>query len=614
MKGPCDAARCPTRSTARAAPRAAAHRRAAAAAARWRARRRRCARTGSAACRQPLRQQRGRIRPQSRSSVRGCPARKNITARTATETAPSAAPPSFRRLNASGSRPGQAGRPAAGTRPNSSSTITVSSTRSRMIVANAAVALRPSFPREQPGPQHFAGPGRQHRARRKPDDRRAERVAEADMADRLEQVLPAHGAQQVRQRGDRHERQQHELDPRARHLAPTTSCRLALRRNSASRTRPAAQRPRSSSVHASEGMADPGSGGRAREGAPAVLGGDRPTIARLQATGSVSDGSGRHLLTCALLGGSRRVPCAAPFCTPTSHGLERFRTGKVRDVYERRRLAAHRRDRPHLGLRLRARIGHSRQGAHPHAVVGILVRPAARCRPEPRHLARFRREYPAAARAHADDARGAQHAGAAHDARCRSNAWPAATWRAPAGRSTQRTGSVCGIRVAAGPPRGGPPAGADLHAGDEGRVPATTRTSRTAEAAAYDRRRRRRRFCERVTLALYQRAAAHAESRGIILADTKFEFGWTGEPARSDADSDRRGPHAGFVALLARRTGTARRCPAELRQAVRARLPRADPLEQAAAGSGAARRCGDGAPARSTSRPSRLTGHALDFA
>jgi phosphoribosylaminoimidazole-succinocarboxamide synthase len=31
-----------------------------------------------------------------------------------------------------------------------------------------------------------------------------------------------------------------------------------------------------------------------------------------------------------------------------------------------------------------------------------------------------------------------------------------------------------------------------------------------------------------LTLALYLRAAAHAESRGIILADTKFEFGWTG--------------------------------------------------------------------------------------
>ena len=37
-----------------------------------------------------------------------------------------------------------------------------------------------------------------------------------------------------------------------------------------------------------------------------------------------------------------------------------------------------------------------------------------------------------------------------------------------------------------------------------------------------------------VTLALYGRAARHAESRGIILADTKFEFGWTGTPGASE--------------------------------------------------------------------------------
>ncbi len=33
----------------------------------------------------------------------------------------------------------------------------------------------------------------------------------------------------------------------------------------------------------------------------------------------------------------------------------------------------------------------------------------------------------------------------------------------------------------------------------------------------------------RLTLAIYQQAAAHAESRGLILADTKFEFGKTAE-------------------------------------------------------------------------------------
>jgi len=33
----------------------------------------------------------------------------------------------------------------------------------------------------------------------------------------------------------------------------------------------------------------------------------------------------------------------------------------------------------------------------------------------------------------------------------------------------------------------------------------------------------------RLTLAIYRKAAAHAESRGLILADTKFEFGRTGD-------------------------------------------------------------------------------------
>ena len=37
------------------------------------------------------------------------------------------------------------------------------------------------------------------------------------------------------------------------------------------------------------------------------------------------------------------------------------------------------------------------------------------------------------------------------------------------------------------------------------------------------------RLARALTLDIYSRAAAHAESRGIVLADTKFEFGWIGE-------------------------------------------------------------------------------------
>lgn len=35
---------------------------------------------------------------------------------------------------------------------------------------------------------------------------------------------------------------------------------------------------------------------------------------------------------------------------------------------------------------------------------------------------------------------------------------------------------------------------------------------------------------QRLTLAIYKRAAEHAESKGLILADTKFEFGVVGDP------------------------------------------------------------------------------------
>ena len=60
---------------------------------------------------------------------------------------------------------------------NSPSTVTRSSSRSRMMVANAAVAGKPFAPGQQIRPDHFAGAGRQQKRGGKADNRGAERVA-----------------------------------------------------------------------------------------------------------------------------------------------------------------------------------------------------------------------------------------------------------------------------------------------------------------------------------------------------------------------------------------------------------------------------------------------------
>ena len=82
-----------------------------------------------------------------------------------------------------------------------------------------------------------------------------------------------------------------------------------------------------------------------------------------------------------------------------------------------------------------------------------------------------------------------------------------------------------------------------------------------------------------LTLTVYRRAEAIARQRGIVLADTKFEFGRPGvgrEPSGgSRAGRLRargRGAHPGLVPVLAARRMASGPHPAELRQAVRARL------------------------------------------
>ena len=96
-----------------------------------------------------------------------------------------------------------------------------------------------------------------------------------------------------------------------------------------------------------------------------------------------------------------------------------------------------------------------------------------------------------------------------------------------------------------------------------------------------------------VSLELYSFAAEHARERGVILADTKFEFGL--DDGRR-AGARRRGADAGLLALLAGRRLRAGRRAAELRQAVRARL-------------GCRQRLGQ-APARAGDPRGRRRGHA----
>jgi phosphoribosylaminoimidazole-succinocarboxamide synthase len=95
-----------------------------------------------------------------------------------------------------------------------------------------------------------------------------------------------------------------------------------------------------------------------------------------------------------------------------------------------------------------------------------------------------------------------------------------------------QTGAVCGIALPPG-----------LRESD--RLPAPIFTPATKAESGHDENISEARAAEIVggdtiawlrdrTLDLFRRASAHAEACGIILADTKFEFGWTGEPGRSE--------------------------------------------------------------------------------
>ena len=103
-----------------------------------------------------------------------------------------------------------------------------------------------------------------------------------------------------------------------------------------------------------------------------------------------------------------------------------------------------------------------------------------------------------------------------------------------------------------------------------------------------------------LTLALYAHGVAHAESKRHHPRRHQVRVR---PDRRRRAAADRRDDDAGLVALLAEGHVRARRAAAELRQAVRARLPRVDQVEQAAAGAVAARPTSSSARATSIWTP-----------
>ncbi len=177
---------------------------------------------------------------------------------------------------------------------------------------------------------------------------------------------------------------------------------------------------------------------------------------------------------------------------------------------------------------------------------------------------------------------------APHQVRCRSSASCAAIWWGRAGRSTGRTASVCGIRLPGG-----------LREAD--RLPEPIFTPSTKAETGHDinisRGRggttgRARRWSARLKALVARglpRSAPPTPNRAASSSPTRSSSSACVERGRTAGrPAHRRGAHARLLALLAGGRVQAGRQPAELRQAVRARLPRADPLEQAAA---RARRC-----------------------
>ncbi len=213
----------------------------------------------------------------------------------------------------------------------------------------------------------------------------------------------------------------------------------------------------------------------------------------------------------------------APFPSAPLFPGRLLRRGKVRDVYQADGEAAgDRRERPHQRVRRRARSGHSRKGHRPDPAVELLVRDARGRRPQP----------PAG-----DPPRGLPRAFLRGSHCSKGRACLAREVRiAPGGVRRPRVHRRLGVEgvPGAGERVRGPAAGRSA----AGRPPPRTRSSRRPPRprSATTRTSRSTRSCassaatspnslRSVSLELYRSAAALAEARGIIIADTKFEFG-----------------------------------------------------------------------------------------
>ena len=210
---------------------------------------------------------------------------------------------------------------------------------------------------------------------------------------------------------------------------------------------------------------------------------------------------------------------------PPLADLKLHSSGKVREIYE---------DGDDLLMVASDRISvydvilptaDPRQGQGPDPDVALLVR-ADRATSAPTTSS------PRTSRA---EAAGRGDAGAASSRCTRSSASSAATSRARAGRSTSETGEVCGIELPEGlresdklpEPIFTPATKAELGDHDEN-VDFDRAAEIVGDRALMEELRR-------VSIEIYERGAEHAAERGIILADTKFEFGATPAPRSSSA-------------------------------------------------------------------------------